>query len=296
MPPGVVRGLVALLAARAPKLESLMLGWFGGEPLLARDLIEKILVAVRELRRLHPQLAFSSDITTNAWGLTRPVFDQLVELGVTQFQIAFDGPRDAHDRKRVLAGGGGTFDRVWGNLLALRDAPGEFSILVRLHADQDNLSDLRRFLGEYEESFGADRRFRLFIRPLSRLGGPNDAALHVLEPEQERDAIGLLRRQAAGRDLGLFNPCETTTICYAARGNSFVIRADGRVNKCTVALEHPENQVGRLLEDGRIELSAPRMAGWMRGLRTGSEDELQCPMLGLADPELVSAGSSISSP
>ena len=36
-----------------------------------------------------------------------------------------------------------------------------------------------------------------------------------------------------------FSPSDS--VCYAARGNSYVVRADGRLNKCTVALEHPNN-------------------------------------------------------
>jgi uncharacterized protein len=74
------------------------------------------------------------------------------------------------------------------------------------------------------------------------------------------------------------------SICYAARANSFVIRANGRLNKCTVSLEHPNNQVGHIRENGTVEVDAQKMVMWMRGLRSGDEAELKCPMKGYAEP------------
>jgi len=64
-----------------------------------------------------------------------------------------------------------------------------------------------------------------------------------------------------------------------------VVRADGRVNKCTVALEHAANQVGRLHSDGRLELRGDRMMAWMRGVSSRDAEALHCPMSGLADAE-----------
>jgi uncharacterized protein len=85
-------------------------------------------------------------------------------------------------------------------------------------------------------------------------------------------------------------------VCYASRANSFLVRADGTLAKCTVALSHPQNRVGRLLEDGTVELDAEKMQGWMRGLWSEDGDELRCPMVGFADasnppePRLLSIG------
>lgn len=44
MAPRVVAGVMNLLTRRAPELDYLHLSWFGGEPLLAKHLIEKILI------------------------------------------------------------------------------------------------------------------------------------------------------------------------------------------------------------------------------------------------------------
>jgi len=284
MEPWVVRGVKALMSRRAPGLSSLSVSWFGGEPLLARDVIEDVMLHGQSLARSHPALRLSSSATTNGYLLSRPVLERLLELGVTSYQISFDGPREWHDKKRVLFGGKGTFDRIWGNLLAAREVGRDFEIMVRVHADQENAKAIPRFIEEYEGSFGSDPRFQLYIRGLSRLGGPNDPNLRVFEREEGDRIIEEMRGLARSRGLKLKVPGEDEAVCYAAKGNSFVVRANGRLNKCTVALEHPNNQVGKIHEDGTVELLAEKMMMWMRGLRSENPGELACPMKGYADP------------
>ncbi|TOB10108.1 hypothetical protein, partial [Vibrio parahaemolyticus] len=43
-------------------------------------------------------------------------------------------------------------------------------------------------------------------------------------------------------------------ICYASKANSFGIRANGQIVKCTVALEDERNMVGTINPDGTIDI------------------------------------------
>jgi uncharacterized protein len=291
MAPGVVAGVKRYLAMRAPDIDRLTLSWFGGEPLLAVDLVYDLMAFAHELRARHPALTLRSNMTTNAYLLDRSRFDRLLALGVTFYHVTFDGPRAWHDRKRVLAGGGGTFDRVWHNLLALRDSPGRFEILVRLHADQDNYAALPEFIDDYAREFGGDRRFKLFVRELARFGGANDAALPVFACGAVPGKIDQLRRLIAERGLAELNREHMGSICYAARGNSYVIRADGRVNKCSLALEDPLNQVGRLDQEGSLNIDQARMLPWLRGALTADRAALGCPKKGLTAASAPPAGA-----
>ena len=284
MEPAVVRGIKALLTRRAPGLADLSVSWFGGEPLLACDVIEDVMTHVRALAEANPRLRVASDATSNGYVLTRALAGRLLDVGVTRFQISFDGPREWHDRKRMLAGGGGTFDRIWCNLLALRELKRHYAITIRVHVERENAAAIPRFLDQCAEAFGSDPRFEVFVRGLSRLGGSNDAALPVFERADGRPVFERLRRYARSRGLRTMRLSPQHAICYAARANSFVVRADGRLNKCTVALNHPNNQVGRIREDGTVDVDSRRMAAWMRGFWSGSRVELKCPMKGYADP------------
>jgi uncharacterized protein len=283
MDPSVVTGVKRLLERRAPTLHRLTLSWFGGEPLLARDIMEDVLGHVGRLRASFPGLALASDVTTNAFLLSRPVMEQLVEAGATDYQVSFDGPRAWHDKKRVRPGGRPTFDRVWGNLVECRASNAPFRMFVRLHVDSENAAAIPDFLEGYRTEFASDDRFQLYIRGLSRLGGPNDPSLPILEGEVRAKTIDALRLRASEMGIRQPNLRPESFVCYAAMGNSFVIRADGRVNKCTVSLDHPNNQVGRLDADGRFQLRSDLIRPWMRGFDSGKRAELSCPMHGLAD-------------
>jgi len=285
----VVEGVKNLIRMRIPELRRLTISWFGGEPLLARDIIREIMADARSLAS-DRESAVHSDMTTNAYLLNRDVFEEMLVSGVSDYQVSFDGTRAEHDRKRILAGGRGTFDRIWANLCDIRSVPGMFTITVRVHAARDNENDLPTFIDEFARTFGNDERFELFVRPLSRLGGPNDSNLPVFEEEEARQRVTDLRAYASRLGLRQLDLSAGKGICYAARGNSFVVRANGRLNKCTVSLEHPNNQVGFLHPDGTMTLNQPSMLMWMRGLQTGAEAQLQCPMKGYADPERRSAG------
>ena len=281
MEPWVVEAVRRWIASRAPGLRSLHLSWFGGEPLLARGVIRTLMGDARALHGNYPDLTVTSNATTNGYLLTPAVLTELVDLGVTGYQISFDGPREYHDRKRVLAGGGGSFDRIWGNLLAARDVKKAFSITIRVHVDQETAEAVPRFLEQVSNTFGGDDRFDVYIRGLSRLGGPNDAALPVFEREEGAQVIDRVKDHARSLGLRLFEEEPGHSICYAARANSFVVRANGRLNKCTVALEEPSNLVGVLRPDGTVDLKPAPMMLWMRGLKSGDAAELKCPMRGI---------------
>jgi uncharacterized protein len=279
---GVVRAVKCLLERRVPELDALTLSWFGGEPLLAQDLIEEMLDHVWGLVHDHPGIRFTSDVTTNCYLLNHPRFERLLERGVTTYQVTMDGPRQWHDRKRVRADGRGTFHRIWSNLRAIRDVEGAFTILVRLHADKENLGDLPAFIEEYTGTFGQDPRFKLFLRPLSRFGGRNDSILPVLGARAAHGTVQTLRDLARQHGVEQCNLEHMDSVCYASRANSFVVRADGRLNKCCLALDDPANQVGRICADGSLEIS-PQVRPWLRGIWSGDAEALGCPRRGLND-------------
>lgn len=285
MEPWVIEAVRKWIASRASGLRSLHLSWFGGEPLLDRGVIRAVMGDARVLSESHPDLAVTSNATTNGYLLTPAVLTELIDLGVDGYQISFDGPPEHHDRKRVLAGGGPTFDRIWGNLLAAREVARDFSITIRLHVDQENADAAPRFLEKVHDAFGGDERFDVYIRGLSRLGGPNDPALPVFEREQGLRVVEGLKDRARSLGLRLFETEPGHSICYAARANSFVVRANGRLNKCTIALEDPSNQVGMLRADGTVELKSASMSLWMRGLRSADAAALKCPMRGIRAAE-----------
>lgn len=279
-----IAGIKNLLRIRIPDLKHLHISWFGGEPLLALDIIEEISEHVGQELAARPGCHFQADITTNAYLLSPAVFATLCRCRVGLHQISFDGPRELHDQKRMLASGGGTFDRIWGNLLALKNTDDKVSFLIRLHLDRVNFPHLYAFLDQYRETFQSDDRFRLFIRPLSRLGGQYDAMLPTFDEPDGQQAVQELARYAADRKIPNKTYHDFPAMCYAAKLNSFVIRANGNINKCTVSLDHDHNKVGAVRKNGTLKLEKQKLFKWARGIESGNERELLCPLENITAP------------
>ncbi|MFH1465255.1 MAG: radical SAM protein [Pseudomonadota bacterium] len=276
MSPQTVEAIKLLISRRAPTLRHLRLGWFGGEPLMARDLVLDISrFAVRQ-RRENPALDVQGGLSTNGTLLTPELAGQLIAVGMDTFQVSLDGPPEYHDLVRVDRFGGGSFSRIWGNLVALHDTDIPFQVNLRLHLSPTN----RHLLGDFVEwicmHLGGDERFRLFFKALAPLGGELDRETDYFTPEEQLRLRSQLDAQLAGR-MGSTSPALAGYVCYAARPTAFVIRADGSIVKCTVGLEDPANQIGRLLPDGSMDLDQTAFRRWVRGAAVLDQEAMRCP-------------------
>lgn len=112
--------------------------WYGGEPLLALDVIEALserLMAIAKDRGV----TYGAQIVTNGYLLTQDVADTLERCNVTLAQITLDGIGATHDATRHLAGGGPTYERIVSNLRELR-LP--FTASLRTNVHKGNLSQV----------------------------------------------------------------------------------------------------------------------------------------------------------
>ena len=294
MPPAVISGVLNLVRRRVEKgLKTFQIEFFGGEPLVAWDVIENLSRRLSDICAANGTKMFGG-MTTNAMLLTRPRLDHLAACNMHSFQVTLDGPAAVHDRRRVTRQGEGSFDAVWSALEMLKASPYPVFVQVRMHFDPTSLEQLLGASGFIRKVATAfikdDDRFRLHFHALGRWGGPNDEGTAVFaNPADERMAIdGLIdealsagcapsqfvqyRQDAALGESG-------HAICYAARANAFIIRSDGRVAKCTIAFEDDRNTVGRLSEDGDLVIDQARHLPWLQGLISSDPLALSCPAL-----------------
>jgi uncharacterized protein len=272
-----ILGVKRLIDRRLGSLESLSISWFGGEPLLARTVVEDISDHVVRVAAERPDLRYEGDMTTNGYLLDAAAVERLAQLGIRLFQISLDGPEPLHDRTRVRGNGKGSFRQIWRNLLAIRDGAVPVDVLLRIHLSPDNLPAMPDFLVQVRETFLEDGRFRVLLKPVERLGGPNDDTMEVVPQETRAGILAHLESILADGDGEADRLYEAPYVCYASRPNSLVIRADGRIGKCTVALNDSANTIGRLLPDGSLEVDNARLRPWLRGWESRDWEAIGCP-------------------
>ncbi|MFB7359544.1 radical SAM protein [Streptomyces gardneri] len=291
MDPTTVQGIKRLLDRRLDGLQRLSISWFGGEPLLGRGVVEDVSTHITEAAAARPGLRYEADMTTNGYLLDLPTTEKLAALGIRAYQISLDGPEAVHDTTRVRVNGSGTFQRVWNNLLSIRASRVPVRVTLRIHLAPATLSCMPDFLVQVRDTFLDDERFSVSLRPVERMGGPNDESIDIISGSARAKIIEDLEEVLGARPSTSREP-QTMDVCYAARPNSFVIRSDGRIAKCTVALNDPANSIGHLLPDGTLRIDNEHLMPWVRGWARRDRNSVRCPYVGMprSAPQLLQIG------
>jgi len=284
MRPVVRERVKRLVEARLPRLDRLRISWFGGEPLYGWDAIEELAPFFQQAAE-RQRLDFHSHMTTNGYLLTPEVAGKLLAWGVTDYQVTLDGTPEDHDRHRPTRDGGGTFAVIFANLEALSRRRDDFTVALRVNFDRDNQAALEQFVGQIDSAFHDDPRFALSFHAIGRWGGPQDADLAVCGGDEARRLRETLEDAARRRGLKVGGGLSEihgpgSQVCYAARPYSFIIGAEGQVMKCTIALDRDAaNVVGRLQEDGGLDLDHDKMALWTEPAFEGDAKCRKCVIL-----------------
>jgi uncharacterized protein len=276
----VVSGVKGLLDKRMPNLRHLKVSWFGGEPLLAFNVIKSIHDHIRS-HHCFPNLidGFYSDITTNGFLLDSEMFRQLVGMGVQFFQISLDGDEDAHNSTRLTkAKNQGSFKRIYTNLLAMKSTDLSFDDDIRIHITKDNLKSVEALTKRIAADFGHDKRFKLHFKPVNHLGGPNDSTVQILNAVERREVPMALAARFPFPDMIYDLSGSEPYICYAAAANSLAVRSDGAIAKCTVALNDGFNKLGSLSADGSVQVDDIKYQRWISALLSGDGSVQSCPV------------------
>ena len=268
MEPWVRDSILKMVARRAPRLNELAVSWFGGEPLLGYEAIEEIGPRLVELSEKNG-INYSSNMTTNGYLLTPDKFVNLLKWNVRGYQITLDGTPEDHDQHRILRGGGPTFDVIFENLREMKKVKEPFFVSLRINFDRDNIPRMGEFMETLKSAFGDDERFVLRFYPIGTWGGSNDDHLPVcgVTGEEERQTLELAALAKGIRAESKFpymQPQTSMAVCYAARPYNLLIGADGKIMKCTIALDTKDyNIVGRMTPEGLAQIDVDKLAKWV---------------------------------
>ncbi|NVI84315.1 radical SAM protein [Janthinobacterium sp. BJB401] len=274
-----IKAIKILIRKRLSKIHSLSLSWFGGEPLIAKDIVKDI-TAYAQQAAAEAGAVFYADITTNAYTLNKFTFESLAELGIRSYQISLDGDKIEHDKTRKLTSGNGSFSKIWSNLISIKSSKLQFQIVLRIHLHKDNVESVKLLLDKIYHEFYSDERFSIFFKAVGDWGGDRVKEMNLMMSSAE--VIAGLNTYLT--QLGWYLPRTSEVIestvraCYAALPNSFVIRADGSLAKCTVAFNDERNGVGKINSDGTLTIENKAMQSFMRGFQSMNPLDLLCPI------------------
>ncbi|WP_197257388.1 radical SAM protein [Paenibacillus dendritiformis] len=86
----VQKGILKFLEKTLRRYNSLVINWFGGEPLKSFNIIKKMSPQIIEICKKN-NVHYRAGMTTNGYLLDKDKFEQLMEYEVRSFQITLDG-------------------------------------------------------------------------------------------------------------------------------------------------------------------------------------------------------------
>jgi len=279
--PAHVEAVKRLITERCETgLRQLRISWFGGEPLVAYDIVTDISSHARRLANRH-DVRLNVNLTTNGSMLTEARFIELWECGACEYQISLDGDEDAHNKTRLRKGGKGSFAEVYGALktydqMRNRGLLKGTTVMIRIHIHPANMRSVLNLAHRISADLNPEN-FSIYLKEVGYYGGKRDGdyaiyghgdlTLDQLKLELRNLLPGFQNEEVAGQ----------VSVCYAGRANSFTIRADGSIGKCTLALNSDYNKVGKLNLDGTFALDGQKFGRWLQGLSTMDVVDLGCP-------------------
>lgn len=276
MPDWLIKATKTLIKNKMKNLKFLYLNWFGGEPLLAKDIVFEIAEYAQNLAKKNGCKVLG-DLTTNGFLLDVKTLTRLVELKQNSFQISIDGDKESHDTTRLTRNGKGSFDKIWSRLLDAAATDLDFKITLRIHITDLNHASVLKFCKRYDETLFNDSRFQLFFKAIDNLGGDNQDTIQILTSKKTaKDLVKELTNHYSDKSKNISK--KGHYICYAGKPNSLGIRANGNINKCTVALDDDRNNIGKINPDGTLTLNNEKFSTWIKGFTTLDSWQMGCPL------------------
>ena len=269
-----------------PHCKTVRIDWFGGEPLLCKDIILQIGEAVEKICREN-RVALFGTISTNGYLLDLDLFKKLINIKIYEFQICVDGPRHMHNKTRPHKSDPDSYEKIINNLLAIKKnvKSTAFSLGIRCNITPNVEPFLPEYLQTMQKYFADDSRFFILFQSVRDWGGEKISKDSI--PENESRLYKKWYSEA--RKLGLhcadmLKPAPFVGYCTGNRKNGYVINYDGSLHKCSLALHSNYkdiNRLGDISDDGKKIIDEAQLSQWLVHLESHESKCKSCNMFPL---------------
>lgn len=231
--------LISFIERQMPRISHLGISWYGGEPMMQMDIIERLSKRFMEMAEKH-SVTYSAAIVTNGSLLTESNAKRLCECGVSVCQVTIDGGADSHNRRRPFANGAGTYEVITKNLSkAASVLP---NIMVRVNLDKSNMNDFF----EIKQFFNKNGLENVRVYP-AMVSSHNDCYdSKVCFDTEEFLALEYQIIRDAGTQKSKI-PVFRGNVCCADAVGGYVVDADGSLYKCWSDIGQKELSFGNIL-------------------------------------------------
>ncbi len=267
----VQRAIVELARKKARSIEALHIVWYGGEPLLALDIIESLSTQLIQVAEEN-NIIYDAIMVTNGYFLTKDVAKKLAKLKVSSLQVTIDGPKHVHDKRRVLAGGEGTFEKIITNL---QESSKEIEyVSLRINTDHDNEHEVDSVVELLKER-GIDNVYCYlgYVQDLNEYG--SDRCMNMATYGKKQFEFSCKHGFSPMIDY----PLARANFCSADFYYAYLIDPEGYLYNCWNDIGDKEKRTGSIFDDEKANYNLEYFMEYMLFDPTDTEQCHDCKFL-----------------
>lgn len=280
----IQEAIILYLKKNLNKYSTLHISWFGGEPLLAIDIIEQMSEKIKKICAFFKK-PFTASITSNGFLLNSENFKKLLKCNVLYYQITVDGTKDIHDFQRPHEHLNiSTYDTVLHNLKSIKDNVKNemFRITIRSNFSKLHIDKIEEHKKTLYKMFGNDKRYQFFVRPVMDWGGNSISGFK--DTLVDNKGLEMFYDKLMSSDCKLNYIYEDFLnnaggVCYAGKKNSYVITSSGDIYKCTCDFDNClEAKIGHIGVNGNMCIDEETLNKWLCDFSNCKKDCFYSPI------------------
>lgn len=226
-----------------PNISNIRITWFGGEPLLAPDVIQYFTEKLKEKTQATLE---KNSIITNGYFLTEENIQMLEKCGINSIQVSMDGIFEKHNCKRYTKTDKKTFETILSNIDTFDRLRLDMYLTIRIGVDKDNKNDY------YEAQEFFRNRYankKISVVPAFIIETTKSCMESCVSDEQEKlEFYKVLSKKTSSKDF--IYPSNNVEECAIRNFNSWVIDSKGDVYKCWEIIGNEKYKVGYIDANG----------------------------------------------
>lgn len=239
------------------------LDFYGGEPLLSRELIKYISRALKTFTEGQGE-GYTFTLVTNGSLLKKESVQELADLGLNLVKTTIDGPAEVHNKCRPFRSGAGSFDAIVNNIKQTSDI---VKTAIGGNYNRDNYRQFPSLLDFLkEDGLTPDRVYAVKFAPVMNRPADDtspadyhDGCLSVNEPWL-LEADSLLREEILKR--GYNTPKIIPSPCQVEVTDYYVVNYDGTLYKCPALIGKKGFEIGSLREGVKDYRESHKLGNW----------------------------------
>lgn len=224
------------------KAEDLYLTWYGGEPLLAFDVIRTLYNRIKAETKVSIK---HHSITTNGFLFTEEIIDFFKDTNLARAQITLDGTENRHNLTRFVKGNHAeTFDVISENILSLATKIPSADIAIRVNINRMNYMD---FVELYKYYNASGMPSNISVYPGIIREETSDYRSLCVNSYKNGELFELYKTFKDHGVLCNLFPRHKTKGCMMQKLNAYIIGPEGEMYKCWNDVNSPHKILDNIL-------------------------------------------------